>query len=189
MLELSRTNRKAFTLIEMIVVIIILGVMAAMVVPRMSGNRDREFNLITDQVADVVLMFAHRISTSNQPSGLRYLPETRQLELLSKVEEDGERFWRIDPLSSPIKFPDWITQDSVSIYTDGEFSDTTQWPLTTTPGEMRPHIEVVIEWEERSAIISLAPHAIGPNIWLDGQGSDPIMPIDLDAEGRGRDEW
>jgi hypothetical protein len=54
---------------------------------------------------------------------------------------------------------------------------------------MRPHIEVVIEWEERSAIISLAPHAIGPNIWLDGQGSDPIMPIDLDAEGRGRDEW
>ena len=52
MIQPYRTNRNAFTLIEMMVVIIIIGIMAAMVVPRISGNRDREFNLTVDRVAD-----------------------------------------------------------------------------------------------------------------------------------------
>lgn len=189
MIQPYRTNQKAFTLIEMMVVIIIIGIMAAMVIPRISGNRDREFDLTVDRIADVVLMFAHRVSTSNQPTGLRYSPEMGQLELLSKVEEEGQRYWDIDPLAQPVKLPTWFEQESVAIYVDGEFMDTIQWPLTTTPGEMRPLIEVTLQWEDRSAVVSLAAHSIGPDIWIDGIGSEPIMPIDLDAQGRGREEW
>jgi prepilin-type N-terminal cleavage/methylation domain-containing protein len=182
-------QRQAFTLLEMIVVIIVLGIMSSMIIPRLTGTRGREFNLTVDKVADVVLMFAHRVSTSNKPAGLRFNVEAMQFELLQKFEVEGERFWDIDPLAQPVVLPTWLNQDSLAMYVDGELKDTSHWPFTTTPGETRPLVEVVLQWEDRNAIIHLASHAIGPTIWFDGTGIDPLVPVDLDAEGRGREEW
>lgn len=182
-------NRHAFTLIEMIIVTIVIGIMSAMIIPRLSGNRDRKFNLLVEQVGDVVLMFAHRVSSSNQPAALRFNTTLKQIELLAKVEEDGERFWNLDPLALPVKLPSWIDSDAVAIYLDGELTDTTQWPVTMTPGEARPLLEVTLDWEDRSALISLPSHSIGPNIMFDGEGHELLIPIDLDAQGRGREEW
>ncbi len=173
----------------MIVVIIVIGIMTAMVIPRLSGNRNREFNLLVDQVSDIVLMFAHRSSTSNQPSGIRYDSELHQFELLAKFNEDGDKYWDIDPLALPILFPKWIDENDVELFIDGELMDTSQWPITVAPGEVRPLIEVSLGWESRHALISLSSHSIGPSVWLDGNGSDPLVPIDLDAQGRGREEW
>ena len=187
----TRVNsiRSGFTLLEIIVVIMIMVVMAAMILPRMTGNQNREFTLAVEKVNDVVLMFAHRVSTSNQPVALRYDPQTKQFELLTKKSEDGEYFWGLDPLAAPVKLPSWLDSDAITIFVDGEIADTTQWPITTTPGETRPLIEVALNWEEHSALISLPSHAMGPNIWFDGVGNDPLIPIDLDAQGRGREEW
>lgn len=182
-------HRRAFTLLEMIVVIIVLGILSSMVVPRLSGNQGREFDLTVDRIADVVLMFAHRVSTSNKPTGLRYNTEAMQFELLQKFEDEGERYWDLDPLALPVKLPTWLDQDSIAIYIDGEQTDTTHWPITTTPGEARPLVEVVLQWEDRNAVITLPSHAIGPAIWLDGMGITALAPVDLDAEGRGREEW
>jgi|TARA_B100000959_G_scaffold266421_1_gene308827 prepilin-type N-terminal cleavage/methylation domain-containing protein len=185
-------TRTAFTLLEIIVVIMIMGVLASMIIPRLSGNQQREFKLTAEQVNDVVLMFAHRVSTSNQASGLRYNPESKQLELLSKIEDSetkGHFFWGIDPLAEPITIPQWLGDNPIIISVDGEVTDTSQWPVTTTPGETRPFIEVSLYWDEHEAIISLPSHAMGPSIWFDGIGTEPLMPIDLDAEGRGREEW
>ena len=187
--SLPRTNQRGFTLLEMIVVIIVIGVMAAMIVPRLSGNRNREFNLLVDQVAAIVLMFAHRSSTSTQPSGSRYDPELHQFELLGRYKDDEDYYWEVDPLALPILFPAWIEENGIEIFIDGELMDTSQWPITATPGEVRPLIEVSLGWESRYALISLSSHSIGPSIWLDGSGTDPLMPIDLDAQGRGREEW
>jgi prepilin-type N-terminal cleavage/methylation domain-containing protein len=187
-----RQTRTAFTLLEIIVVIMIMGVLASMVIPRLSGNQQREFTLTVEKVHDVVLMFAHRVSTSNQATALRYDPESKQFELLSKVknlEIEGDFYWGIDPLAQPIKIPEWLGDNPVIISVDGEVTDTSQWPITTTPGETRPFIEVSLFWDEHEALISLPSHAMGPSIWFDGVGSEPLMPIDLDAEGRGREEW
>ena len=173
----------------MIVVIIVLGIMSSMVIPRLTGTRGREFNLTVDKVADVVLMFAHRVSTSNQPSGLRFNNDSGRLELLQKFEEDGDRFWDIDPLAQPVTLPSWLDQNPLAIFVDGELTDTSHWPISTTPGETRPLLEIVLRWEDRNAVIKLPPHAIGPTVWFDGSGVNPLEPIDLDAEGRGREEW
>jgi prepilin-type N-terminal cleavage/methylation domain-containing protein len=181
--------RKAFTLLEIIIVIIIIGIMSSIVLPRLVGTRNQEFTLIVERVADVVLMYAHRNATSNQPAALQYNGEAKEFALLTKVEEEGDRFWDFDPLAKPILLPSWANEDLLAIYVDGDLTDTSQWPVTASPGEARPLIEIVIRWENRSALISLAPHAIGPKVWFDGTGVEPVMPIDLNAEGRGREEW
>lgn len=183
------SHRKAFTLLEIIIVVIIIGIMSAMILPRLAGNASREFTLTVERVTDTVLMYAHRNSTSNQPSALQYNANLKEFALLTKVEEDGERFWEFDPLAKPIVLPSWLDQDALAIYVDGDLTDTSQWPVTSTPGEARPLIEVMLQWENRSAVISLPTHAIGPKVWLDGEGVEPLMPIDLDAQGRGREEW
>jgi prepilin-type N-terminal cleavage/methylation domain-containing protein len=183
------TIRRAFTLLEIIIVIIMIGIMSSIILPRLSGTRNREFTLTVERVADVVLMYAHRNATSNQPAALQYNSDAKEFTLLTKVKEDGERFWEFDPLAKPIKLPSWADNDLLAIYVDGDFTDTSQWPITASPGEARPLIEILLHWEERSALITLAPHAIGPQVWFDGDNTEPLMPIDLDAEGRGREEW
>lgn len=182
-------NRKAFTLLEIIIVIIMIGIISAMVLPRLTGNRSREFTLTAERVADVVLMYAHRNATSNQPSALQYNTDTKEFALLTKIKDEDERYWEYDPLAKPIYLPNWLDGESLSIFADGDYTDTSQWPLTASPGEARPLIEITLDWENRSSVISLAPHAIGPKLWLDGVGAEPIMPIDLDAQGRGQEEW
>ncbi len=182
-------HRSAFTLLEMIVVIIIMGLMASMIVPRLGGTRDREFSLTVDKVSDVMLMFAHRVSTSNRPVGYRFDSGTNTFELLIKREHDGEMYWANDPLAPPVTMPTWIDSDGVYLYTDGELADTSQWPITAIPGESRPLIETVIHWDDHIVNISLPAHAMGPSVMMDGIGEEILVPIDLDAEGRGRDEW
>ena len=185
----GRTNRFGFTLLEMIVVVLVIGIMASMVIPRLTNTRHREFNLTVQSISDVLLMFAHRASTSNQSVGFRYDIDEKQFEVLIKFEEEDGKNWGIDPLSNPVKLPSWIDADSVYLYTDGELTDTTQWPISASPGENRPLIEVVLNWENNTANITLPSHAIGPSIWHDGVGDELLIPIDLDAEGRGREEW
>lgn len=184
-------NQLGFTLLEMIVVVIVLGILASMTIPRLTGSRGREYELKVEQAADLMVMFAHRLSTSTKATGLQYDGSKRRLFLLTLVTDDDndESYWIDDPLSPPVTFPGWMEEDSVAIFTDGDFTDTTQWPLTTMPGENRPIIEISVNWEERSSLIMLAPHAMAPSIWLDGDGTEPLTPIDLDAAGRSREEW
>ena len=179
----------AFTLLEMIVVIIIMGLMASMIVPRLGGTRDREFQLTVDKVSDVMLMFAHRVSTSNRPVGYRFDSHSKMFELLIKREHEDEFYWDNDPLTPPVTIPSWIESENVLLYTDGELTDTSQWPITAIPGESRPLIETVIHWDDHTVNISLPAHAMGPSVMMDGIGEPILIPIDLDAEGRGRDEW
>lgn len=180
---------RAFTLLEMIVVVVVLGVLAAMAIPRLSGTRSREYELKVEETADLMVMFAHRLSTSTKASGLQYDSHNRRLYLLTLQSEEDETYWVTDPLSPPVTFPQWMEEEAVSVFTDGDYVDTSQWPLTTMPGENRPLIEISLEWEEQSALIMLPSHAMAPSVWIDGDGTEPLTPIDLDAAGRSREEW
>jgi len=186
-----RNDLRAFTLLEMIVVVVVLSILASMVIPRLSGTRNREYELKVEETADLIVMFAHRISTSTKAAGLQYDNQNRRLYLLALQtdEDNNESFWIEDPLSPPVTFPKWMEEDALAIFTDGDIQDTSQWPLTTMPGENRPIIEISLNWGERSALIMLAPHAMAPSVWLDGNGTEPLTPIDLDAAGRSREEW
>ena len=174
-----------------IVVVIVLAVLASMAIPRLSGTRLREYELKVEQTADLMVMFAHRLSTSTKATGLQYDAPNRKLFLLTlQTDTDSEEsYWVEDPLSPPVTFPIWMDEEAITILTDGDYADTSQWPLTTMPGESRPIIEISIEWEDHASLIMLASHAMAPSIWINGDGVEPLTPIDLDAAGQSREEW
>jgi prepilin-type N-terminal cleavage/methylation domain-containing protein len=184
-------DHRGFTLLEMIVVVIVLSVLASMAIPRLSGTRFREYELKVEQTADLMVMFAHRLATSTKATGLQYDAPNRKLFLLTlqKDIDSKESYWIDDPLSPPVSFPIWMEEDAITILTDGDFADTSQWPLTTMPGQNRPIIEISIEWEDHASLIMLASHAMAPSIWIDGDGTEPLTPIDLDTAGQSREEW
>ncbi|MHC4827817.1 MAG: prepilin-type N-terminal cleavage/methylation domain-containing protein, partial [Planctomycetota bacterium] len=55
-----RTNAAAFTLIEVIIVVAIVAILAAMTMPRLLNQDRRRLQEATDGVSDLLIMFALR---------------------------------------------------------------------------------------------------------------------------------
>ena len=188
--------RRGFTLIELIVVMIIMGVMATMIVPRMGGQRSRAFELAADQVADLLTMYAQRDALSSQPAGILHDVQRNAVVLMildiDPADPDAPREWRPDPLVEPVRLPSSISVDGVWLRVEGRLTDIQQWPIATTPGQDRASIEIGLATDEglRRSLV-LPGHAIVPYT----PGSDDEMttisrqPIDLDAVGRHREDW
>lgn len=185
-------SRFGFTLIELTVVIIIIAIMASVALPRLTGNRDREFELVADRVADLLMMYAQRESLGTKPVGLREDITNHQLVLmildLDERQVDAQATWRVDRFARPVKLPPDVI--IVDIQADGQPVDISQWPLQTVPGKKRPAIAVILEGDDRIITIALASHALAPikvygDTYLEFLGG----PIDLDAAGRDREDW
>lgn len=186
------TNHRAFTLVEMIVVIIIIGIMASIILPRLVGNENRRFQLAVDEVSDLLMMYAQRESLGTKPVGFWEDAQKHRLVLMTlDIDErtpNDPALWIIDPTVRPVKLPDDV--EVVAIHVDGEEVDLTEWPLQANPGESRPDLVVILSGPSGIITIALASHALSPlqihsesySQWLGG-------PIDLDAEGRDREDW
>ena len=73
-------KQKGFTLLEIMVVIVILGILASLVVPNLMGNKDKadRQKVVSDLVALENALDMYRLDNSNYPStdqGLRALVE------------------------------------------------------------------------------------------------------------------
>ncbi len=186
------TSRPGFTLIEMIVVIIVIAIMASITMPRLTGNRNREFELVADQVSDLLMMYAQRESLGTKPVALWEDSSKRQLVLaiLEQDEQDptAQPIWVPDRFVRPVRLPDGVA--IVDVQADGESIDITQSPLQTEPGKNRPVIAVILEGPNGVVTIALSSHALSPRKvygenYLDYLGG----PTDLDAAGRDREDW
>lgn len=83
--KLQKRNKKAFTLMELMVVIIILGLLASFVLPSLTGKSDEAKDKITciemENIAQAVKMY--KIDNSSYPStsdGLNILIEKKYFE-------------------------------------------------------------------------------------------------------------
>lgn len=192
--------RSGFTLMELMVVIAVLSIIMAIGVPRLLGGDHREFQLAGDQVADLLAMYAQRTRVGSQPVALAqdYNAATGQVELLLMTlqedeQEEGYSDWVIDRYVRPVRLPNIITPDGVTVIVDGEAVDIAEWPVTTTPSQQRPSIQIVLRHrsEPSTITVSLTPYAIGPER-SDSYGASTgpeRETVDLDLAGRSRDTW
>jgi type II secretory pathway pseudopilin PulG len=189
-------RRRAFTLIEVIVVTTIAVAISAVLVVSLGGTRERSFNLTRDRVADLLLAYALRAEFSDDPIGIELRLEDNSLRLVKRVNLDGRPTWVRDKAVVPILFPDWIRTSDMDFFADGDRVDPASSPLTALPGQTRPRIEVVLRGETderfREVTLVLPPQAIRPLVL------DPDLPhtavferkaIDLDATGHWQEDW
>ncbi len=188
--------RRAFTLIEVIVVVMLLAILSSMIVPRLIGNEGRANQLAADRVADLLIMFAQREALSSRPAGI-WLDADRNWIVLVTLDVDPSRpdepaEWQQDRSVRPVKLPPTIPPDGVLATMDGQPIDIRQWPIATEPGRPRPWVEIALYPDEGPVMtVVLPPHAIAPYL-LNREGESMIAlrePVDLDATGRHREDW
>jgi prepilin-type N-terminal cleavage/methylation domain-containing protein len=185
-------SRRAFTLVEMLVVLIIMAILAALAVPRLTGTDEREFRLVMDRVSDMLTMYAQREMLEQKPVGIRYDAERRWLLLVVQemdVEAGAQPEWFIDPYVDAIKLPSHV--ELVEVTADGDLVDVSRWPLSSATHDERPTIAITLRSGNDLSTATLPSHAIVPQQIGFGTvvGAGAAEPIDLDASGRIREDW
>lgn len=186
-------NPRAFTLLEMIVVLTVLAILATLIVPRLSGNQRREFRATVDKIGDLLTMYGQRQNLGQNIVGIQHMRDGNSVALIEIDSSDpagGAGTWRIDPYVKPVHLPSFMTDTDVEFFVDGDPYDAADWPLSSEPGQERPTIEIHLRSPEDNAALILQPHGVSPVI-INGENSSGIsrVPIDLDNEGRSREDW
>jgi prepilin-type N-terminal cleavage/methylation domain-containing protein len=186
--------RHGFTLIEVTVVVVILAILASMMVPHFSGTEHRQFQLAVDQTEDMLTMYSQRESLGQKVVGLHYDPVRNELSLM-EIDTDYSQpgavsDWRMDQNVKPVQYPAFMRPEDIQITADGQWVDTSSWPLSTTVGQDRPTIEITLSAGADSERLLLMPYAVAPLRMNDlGDSAGVRERIDLDNTGRSRENW
>jgi prepilin-type N-terminal cleavage/methylation domain-containing protein len=184
--------RSAFTMIELIVVIVMLGVLAGAVIPRMMRRSDREAEQNVRVLADLFSTAAARSAIAGQHVALWYdasgdgrmWMETSRAASASDFETNP--VWAIDPIISEQR-ADRLTFVSGSL--GGRSLDTRKWTIEMVPGQERGMIVASFRDREgtRTWSIVLPPGTLRAQVL---EGDTPRDDsIDLDATGMGEVPW
>ena len=191
----SQPTRKAFTLIEIIVTIVILAIIMAITLPRFSNTSNRQLQNAADGLADMLTMFAQHAATEHRPIAIWHDYERNWIVLLvmdiDPAAPDDPPQWQVDRFVQPIKLPASVDKRTVIGMQDGEAVDFPRWPIATKPGQPRPEIQ--ISFSDEDGLIKtllLKSHALTPT-QLDNpaESSALRLAIDLDATGRRQEDW
>lgn len=189
----SRRSRRAFTLVELIVVIIVIGVLAGMIVVRLGSNTSRRADVALAGVRALLETIAHRQTVSSTPLALHWNPERRELWLdvlrspsLAEAETAFPK-WVRDPMSRPVFIPEDVEFRGIEL----ERQPVRQFPVIFTGDVPRPTIEVYLGFGEVVDVVALLPFALEPVIYGSRFGSidDQPYPVDLDASGQRENDW
>ncbi len=187
---------RAFTLVEVIVVVAVLAIIMAMTVPRLMGQEGRRFQLTADRVADLLTMFAQRETLSGRPVGIWHDTERHRIVLMildiDEAAPEEPALWRPDRTVLPVPIPWTIdVERGILVSVDGNPVDISDWPIATESGKLRPRIEISLYADDGNVkTIALPAHALTPYQLDDAQASlASRRPIDLDAAGRNREDW
>lgn len=193
----GKRRLRGFTLLEVTIVVVILAILSSLMLPRLFGHEKRNFRLVTEQVADLLLMYAQRDALSPRPVGISHDAERNWITLVTLEASEnrlleGASTWQMDSFVRPVKLPPIGSRPiTVEFRADGELVNAAEWPLASTPGRDRPEIDITLYTEVGlTATVSLSPYSVAPSIWgLDDEQTYGPEPMDLDATGRSREDW
>ncbi len=192
-------QRRAFTLVEAIVVIVLIGVIAGLAAPRLMRNDARRADVAIESLAGVLGVIAQREALGTLRMALVYdgLERTVSLERLELPTDDEGRLqglsrrdngqWKSDPLAQSVSL-DPVRIDEVRVEGD-RIDDDEEWRVEFVPGEPRPLIEMDlvanISGRERTWSLELLPYATEASQWITTNGrrrdKAALRSTDLDA--------
>ena len=192
-------TRRGFTLIEVIVVTVLMAMLAIVLVSRLTGAANREFDLASERVSDLLLMFAMRSEFADEPVGILLDPDRNSLRLVVRRGERGEfnDGWEFDNSVQEIRLPHFIESTSMEFSADGDSVDPSDRPLTNLPGQPRPRIEVTMQstdYRHPRSIRFILPSNSWRPIRIDSMRNESIeaisrTPVDLDKSGSWQEDW
>lgn len=184
--------RAGFTLLEITVVIVIIGIMGALIVPRLLGNQTREFKLAVEQVGDLLTMYAQRSRLDSKVVGIGFDRYANSLQLMSVADDDGsgQASWTRDFYVQPVLLPRFMADTDIEFEVDGDRADPADWPISSDPGQPRPMIAITMRGAGEMATLQLLPYAVAPVLSSTYQSSGVMRDqVDLDQTGRNREDW
>ena len=185
-------DRRAFTIIEVVIVVLVLAVLASVVIPRLGGVGRRTEKLTVDRVGNLLAAFSYRDSMASGSSAIEYDANQHSLILLllrRDPQSDSEQeIWMRDVLSPVVMLPETI---ELKAFEDGEMLPNGDWALLTNMDGTRPKIEFQLVGENVNASLMLDPWAQTPSVVDENAPNAAILSdaIDLDAVGQDKDPW
>ena len=195
----NRPRHTGFTLIEVIVVTVMMAMLAVVLVSRLTGGRSREFDLATEQVSDLMLMYAIRSEFADEPVGISMDLERNSLQLVIRRGERDEfnDGWQPDRSVREVRLPEFLPVQAMEFLVEGDWVDPSDKPITNLPGQPRPSLEVTLQSDDprnpRSVRLTLNSCSLRPlkqdSMRNEPNSSVPRTAIDLDTSGRWQEDW
>ncbi|MCH2142887.1 MAG: type II secretion system GspH family protein [Phycisphaerales bacterium] len=192
-------QRRAFTLIEVILVTVMMALLATVVLVRFSGTEGRRFELAVEEIGDLLLMYAVRSEFAEDPVGISSNPDRNSLRLMlrRRTDETAPAEWVPDLSVQEVRLPASVDVSALEFVLDGDQMDPSDRPLTSIPGQPRPLMQVTVRSTDtrlpQEVVLTLAPTAWRPTISGGSGGllrNDTVRATeDLDNTGRWQEDW
>lgn len=189
-----RARRRGFTIIEIIVVIIMLGVLAGVIIPRMGSQPARQAAREADAIAALLSDAAQAAQFSSRPVAARFTPATKRWEIVTAEAVGAE--WSLRAPRRPVEM-DAAAISSVIVDNQQRQADA-EFFIEFLPGRPRPVATVLLTSSAkanggRAWQIDLWPGALNARVrGLDSEAAAAAPlddSIDLDASGQRGTPW
>jgi prepilin-type N-terminal cleavage/methylation domain-containing protein len=195
-----RRFHAAFTLIEIIIVVILIGVLAGLIIPRMVNSGKRQADFESSEITRLLGVAARRAALSGEIVAVEYDGAGPRLSLVALRETDTSRgprqTWVQDPLVTPVEL---TAVDVIRATADGQPIGNAggKWWVDFNPSEPRPALWLLVgrpgsdassQWQ-----VELLPEETSASRRSMDEpsraASAGALRVDLDATNQGERAW